>query len=73
MESHSRSIAKAASYRLLGSACTGLIAYLLTGSRTIFLQAGALDVILKIAAYFIHERLWDRINFGRVKPPEYEI
>jgi hypothetical protein len=32
-----------------------------------------LDVVLKIGAYFIHERLWDRIQFGRPKPPEYEI
>ena len=73
MESHTRSIAKAVTYRLLGSLCTGLIAYVLTGSRTIFLQAGALDIVLKIGAYFVHERVWDRINFGRPKPPEYEI
>lgn len=73
MESHTRSIAKAVTYRLLGSLCTGLIAYILTGSRTIFLQAGALDIVLKIGAYFVHERLWDHIDFGRPKPPEYEI
>lgn len=73
MESHTRSIAKAVTYRLLGSLCTGLIAYILTGSRVIFLQAGALDIVLKIGAYFVHERVWDRINFGRPKPPEYEI
>jgi hypothetical protein len=23
--------------------------------------------------YFLHERIWDHINFGRSKPPEYEI
>jgi uncharacterized membrane protein len=73
VESHTRSIAKAVTYRLLGSLCTGLIAYILTGSRTIFLQAGALDIVLKIGAYFVHERLWDHIDFGRPKPPEYEI
>jgi uncharacterized membrane protein len=73
MESQSRSIAKAISYRLVGSACTGLIAYTLTGSRTILLEAGALDVVLKIGAYFLHERLWNHIPFGRAKAPEYEI
>jgi uncharacterized membrane protein len=73
VETHSRSIAKAISYRVVGSACTGLIAYILTGSRTIFFEAGALDIILKIGAYFLHERLWNHINFGREKPPEYEI
>jgi len=73
METHSRSIAKAVSYRLLGSAVTSLIFFALTGKGTLSLGAGALDVVLKIGAYFVHERIWEHINFGRAKPPEYEI
>ena len=73
MESRSRSIAKAISYRVLGSSCTGLIAFVLTGRGALFVEAGALDAVLKIAAYFVHERLWNHIGFGRSKPPEYEI
>lgn len=73
MESNARSIAKAVSYRLLGSASTGFILYVLTHRMTISLVGSALDMVLKIGIYFIHERIWDRINFGRGKPPEYEI
>jgi len=74
MESHSRSIIKAVSYRILGSATTGLIFFVLTGKAGLSVGAGALDVVLKIGVYFLHERLWDRINFGRQrKAPEYEI
>lgn len=73
MESSARSIAKAVSYRILGSAVTGMIVYLLTGKGALSLGAGALDIVLKIGAYFLHERIWDRIEFGRAKPPEYEI
>ena len=73
METHARSIAKAVSYRLLGSAVTAMIFYILTGQGTLSIGAGALDVVLKIGAYFLHERIWDRISFGRSKPPEYEI
>jgi uncharacterized membrane protein len=74
MESHSRSIAKAVSYRVLGSATTGLIFYVLTGKGGLSVGAGILDVVLKIGVYFVHERVWDRINFGRErKAPEYEI
>lgn len=73
METNSRSIAKAVSYRLLGSAVTGVIVLLLTHKGSLSLSAGALDMVLKIAAYFVHERIWDRISFGRLKPPEYEI
>jgi uncharacterized membrane protein len=73
MESSARSIAKAVSYRILGSAVTGLIVFALTGKGVLSLGAGALDIVLKIGAYFLHERIWDRIDFGRAKPPEYEI
>jgi len=73
METHARSIAKAVSYRILGSAVTGLILFVLTQKPGISLIGSGLDVVLKIAAYFVHERVWDHIAFGRSKPPEYEI
>jgi len=73
MESHVRSIAKAVSYRLLGSAVTAVIFFVLTGKGSLSLGAGGLDMVLKIGAYFVHERIWAHINFGRAKPPEYEI
>ena len=73
VETHSRSIAKAISYRLLGSASTGMIFYFLTGKASLSVGASALDVVVKLGAYFVHERIWARIEFGRSKPPEYEI
>jgi uncharacterized membrane protein len=73
MESNARSIVKAVSYRLLGSSVTGLILFAVTGKGTISLIGGAADMVLKIVAYFIHERIWNHIDFGRSKPPEYEI
>jgi len=73
MESNARSIVKSISYRLLGSSVTGLIFFALTGKGGLSLGAGALDMVVKIAAYFVHERIWNHIDFGRDKPPEYEI
>ena len=73
METHVRSIAKAVSYRLLGSSVTALILFAVTGKGTISMIGGAADMVLKIAAYFVHERIWNHIDFGRAKPPEYEI
>ena len=73
MESHSRSIAKAITYRFLGSACTALIFFFLSHDAKLAVGAGLLDSVVKVAAYFVHERIWDHINFGRPKPPEYEI
>ena len=72
-ETHARSIAKAISYRIVGSATTGLIFYVLTGKGSLSIGAGLLDGVVKIGAYFIHERVWNHIEFGRGKPPDYEI
>lgn len=65
MDSHRRSLAKAISYRLLASAGTALIFLALTGQLALSLGAGALDVVLKLALYFAHERLWARIPWGK--------
>jgi uncharacterized membrane protein len=75
MESRIRSIVKAVSYRLLGSAVTGLIMFVLTNKTGLSIMGSAMDMVLKIGAYFVHERIWNHISFGREpeKSPEYEI
>ena len=73
MESKSRSIAKAMSYRILGSATTALICFILTRKIALSADLGVLDMVLKVGLYFLHERLWNHISFGRPKRPEYEI
>ena len=73
MESHARSIAKAISYRVLGSLATALVFLLLTGNWKLSASAGVIDSVLKIGLYFLHERIWQRIRFGKQPPPEYEI
>ena len=73
MESHSRSIAKAVSYRVFGSMTTALVFFVFSSDATLSLGAGGLDIVVKTGLYFLHERLWNHITYGRVKPPEYEI
>ena len=73
MESHARSIAKAVSYRVLGSASTALIVFAISGRLSVSAGAGAADAVIKLGLYFIHERIWAHIPFGRSKSPEYEI
>jgi uncharacterized membrane protein len=73
MDSNARSIAKAISYRFLGSASTALIVFAATGRLGLSASLGVADAVVKIGLYFLHERLWNHIGFGRGKPPEYEI
>lgn len=68
-----RSIVKAISYRVTGTIVTTLISLVVVGSVKFAISIGFLDLVMKIFAYFVHERIWDRIKFGRTKGPEYHI
>jgi adenylylsulfate kinase len=73
IDSRSRSLAKAVSYRVLGSLSTAAMVLFFTGNVKMSLGAGALDSVVKIVLYFLHERLWNHIPFGKARAPEYEI
>ena len=74
MESTRRSIVKAISWRLLATVITAVIVYQLTGKLDFAAKVGLADTTLKFFVYFGHERLWNRIPFGREqKQPEYFI
>ena len=70
MESHRRSIAKALSWRLIATLVTFLVALIFTKDVVLAAGIGFGDALLKIGAYYSHERLWDRIKFGRRKAKE---
>jgi len=72
-ETNTRSIAKAISYRVLGSTSTAAIVFLFSHKLSLSLGVGLIDSVVKVAMYFLHERVWNHIDFGRPKPPEYEI
>jgi uncharacterized membrane protein len=44
-----------------------------TGNVKMSVGAGALDSVVKIVLYFLHERIWTHIPFGKARAPEYEI
>ena len=72
-ESRQRSIAKAVSYRVFGSLVTTVIALVLVKEWDVAVGVGLADAVAKIAAYFVHERMWAHIKWGEPKRPDYEI
>jgi len=73
MESTRRSIAKALSWRVLATIITASLAFLVTGELEVAAKIGLADTTIKLAVYIGHERLWNRIQFGRQQQPEYHI
>ena len=70
-----RSIVKAASWRATGTLDTMVISYLITGHVKVALSIGGIEVFTKMALYYVHERFWNVISFGR-RPdidPDYMI
>ena len=65
-DSHLRSIAKGISWRTAGTADTILLSYMVTGSFKDSVAIGLTEVFTKIIFYYLHERLWDRIPWGRI-------
>ena len=73
MDTKKRSIAKAVSYRVFGTLTTGTIAWFFTGKIEVSLAIGLFDATFKIAGYFLHERIWAKLSYGKGKDIEYQI
>ena len=67
-ESPARSIAKAISWRILASATTFIIFYFTAGGKValeVITAAVGIELVTKMAIYYVHERLWANIYWGR--------
>lgn len=63
--SYKRHLAKAISYRLLGSLQTCLISYYFTGNFWVAGSIGLTEICIKPIIYFFHERAWYNFsNYG---------
>lgn len=69
-----RSIVKAMSWRATGTIDTFIISFLVTGKFQFALTISGIEVITKFILYFVHERLWNKIKFGKEKAViDYQI
>ncbi|RMB59484.1 DUF2061 domain-containing protein [Dokdonia sinensis] len=60
-----RSVVKAISWRLIGTIDTLLVSYLLTGEWLLATSIASIDFVTKLLLYFFHERIWNRIQWGK--------
>ena len=60
-----RSIVKSITWRTIGTLDTIIISYFLTGQIKIAISIGGIEIFTKMILYFFHERLWNRIKWGK--------
>ena len=60
-----RSIAKALSWRFIGTLDTLMVSYFLTGEWLLASSIASVDFLTKLLLYFAHERIWNKISWGK--------
>jgi uncharacterized membrane protein len=73
VETQRRSIAKSISWRIFAGIITACVAWAMTGKMDFAAKIGLIDTTVKLVIYFLHERVWNRIGYGRVQAPDYEV
>jgi uncharacterized membrane protein len=65
-ESNTRSIVKTVTWRLTGSGATFLISYIMTGNLSIAGTIAVVQMTSNTVLYYIHERIWNRLKWGKL-------
>ena len=72
-ETKKRSVLKALSWRTWATITTAIIVFIFTGELALAVTVGFLEVFAKMALYFFHERLWQKISFGKKEVPSFVL
>jgi uncharacterized membrane protein len=65
MDTKTRSFLKSLSYRIFASIVTAVLVFIMTRHWLLAIGLGLLDSTVKLFVYFLHERMWLLIPFGR--------
>jgi uncharacterized membrane protein len=60
-----RSILKSISWRIVGTADTVIISWIVTGALTVAFSIGFVELLSKMVLYFVHERIWNKVRWGK--------
>ena len=64
LESRKRHLGKTITWRLIGTLDTMILAWIISGNPLTGFKIGIAEIITKMVFYYIHERVWYRIDFG---------
>lgn len=64
-----RSLIKAFSWRAVGSLDTFMLSLIVTGSGRYAISIASAEAVTKVLLYYVHERIWRRVRWGRLDGP----
>lgn len=62
-----RSFIKSLSYRIFGTLTSFAVVYVITGKGSLATLIAFWETVVKVGVYYYHERVWDKISWGRLK------
>lgn len=72
-ETNIRSITKGLSWRLVATTTTVIIVYIFFGRLDLAIAAGAIEWISKIFLFWVHERVWLKIKWGKKRIAPFNL
>ncbi|MFW6140592.1 MAG: DUF2061 domain-containing protein [Acidobacteriota bacterium] len=70
---HTRSVFKSISWRVVATLTTMTIVYIFTKEIFLSIGVGVVEVFSKILFYYLHERIWNKIKWGKKEHPLSDI
>jgi uncharacterized membrane protein len=61
-DSHYKSLLKAVTWRITGSLDTFALSWIITGHANLAFSIAFVELFTKIALYWLHERVWQKIK-----------
>jgi adenylylsulfate kinase len=68
-EYRKRSIVKAICWRAIATLTTVLVVFIFTRQLTLAVEVGAVEVVAKLLFYYLHERTWTLVIWGKPQHP----
>ncbi len=65
-ETYFRSVIKSITWRVVATSTTIILVFIFTGHVALALGVGFVEIVAKFILFFLHERVWDRMAWGKV-------
>jgi adenylylsulfate kinase len=72
-ETNKRSIVKGITWRVVATTTTIAIVYFFFDRLDLAIAAGMIETVLKVGLYWVHERAWFKIRWGRKKIEPFNV
>jgi adenylylsulfate kinase len=65
-ETNKRSVLKSITFRIIATVTTMVLVYIFFGRLDVAAVIGGLEMLIKFILYYLHERAWNRVSWGKI-------